>query len=251
MHEPAAAMMTHELARQVVDIIAGENLHAGRASTSPEVVNSGDRTGAGEVEPALLSLFCRELNEERKRRGQAKFDEKLIEYAKRDTLSNYYSSCVRDLPPRVALFIESELITANGFRDSYIREDAVPAHLTEDELDQLISSRLVRLEDRDGAPRIELTHDVLTGAVREHRDRRLAEEDKAALAARMEQERHALEQSAAEREAEFDRERRVERERRLESEARAGRRFRWLSAALAIATVAGGRPGGSRGEGSQ
>ena len=79
---------------------------------------------------------------------------------------------------------------------------------------------------------------MLTGAVREHRDRRLAEEDKAALAARMEQERHALEQSAAEREAEFDRERRVERERRLESEARAGRRFRWLSAALAIATVA-------------
>ena len=126
VHDPASAMMTHELARQVVDIIAGENLHAGRASASPDVVNSGDRTGAGEVEPALLSLFCRELNEERKRRGQAKFDEKLIEDAKRDTLSNYYSSCVRDLPPRVALFIESELITEKGFRDSYIREDAVP-----------------------------------------------------------------------------------------------------------------------------
>jgi WD40 repeat protein len=175
-------MMTHELARRVVDIIAGENLHTGRASASPDVVNPSDRTGAAEVEPALLSLFCRELNEERKRRGKAKFDEQLIEDAKRDTLSNYYSSCVRDLPPRVARFIESELITEKGFRDSYIREDAVPAHLTEDELDRLISSRLVRLEDRDGAPRIELTHDVLTGAVREHRDRRRAEEDKAALA---------------------------------------------------------------------
>jgi WD40 repeat protein len=195
VHDPASAMMTHELARQVVDIIAGENLHTGRASASPDVISPSDRTGAAEVEPALLSLFCRELNEERKRRGQAKFDEKLIEDAKKDTLSNYYSSCVRDLPPRVARFIESELITEKGFRDSYIREDAVPAHITEDELDRLISSRLVRLEDRDGAPRIELTHDVLTGAVREHRDKRRAEEDKAALAEAAKQAR-AREQAA-------------------------------------------------------
>jgi WD40 repeat protein len=195
VHDPASDMMTHELARRVVDIIAGENLHTGRASASPDVVNPGDRTGAAEVEPALLSLFCRELNEERKRRGQAKFDEQLIEDAKRDTLSNYYSSCVRDLPPRVARFIESELITEKGFRNSYIREDAVPAHLTEDELDRLISSRLVRLEDRDGAPRIELTHDVLTGAVREHRDRRRAEEEKAALEEAAEQ-AHEREQAA-------------------------------------------------------
>ena len=44
-------------------------------------------------------------------------------------------------------FIESELITEKGFRNSYIREDAVPAHLTDDQLDQLISSRLLRLEE--------------------------------------------------------------------------------------------------------
>ena len=98
-----------------------------------------DELGAAEVEPALLSLFCRELNEERKRRGQPQFDEQLVEDAKRDILSNYYSSCVRDLPPRVADFIESELITEKGFRNNYTREDAVPAHLTDDELDQLIA----------------------------------------------------------------------------------------------------------------
>ena len=139
------------------------------------------------MEPALLSLFCRELNEERKRRGQPQFDEQLVEDAKRDILSNYYSSCVRDLPPRVADFIESELITEKGFRNSYAREDAVPSHLTDDELDRLIRSRLLRLEEHYGAQRIELTHDVLTGVVREHRDRRRAErgseQEGAALAA--------------------------------------------------------------------
>jgi WD40 repeat protein len=213
VHEPAAHMMTQELARRVVGIIAGENLHPGRAPVSPQVALQGEQHASAEVEPALLSLFCRELNEERKRRGQAKFDEQLIEDAKHNTLSNYYSACVRDLPDRVARFIETELITEKGFRNSYIREDAVANHqLTEEELDQLISSRLVRLEDRYGAPRIELTHDVLTGAVREHRDRRRAEEEKAALKARMESQR-------------------------LESEARAGRRFRWLSAALAVVSV--------------
>ena len=64
----------------------------------------------------------------------------------------------------------------------------MPAYLTEDELDQLIRSRLLRLEDRYGAQRIELTHDVLTGVVREHRDLRRAEEK---VAEQAEQERHA------------------------------------------------------------
>ena len=230
VHKPASGMMTPELAHRVVGIVAGENLHPSHSPTSADVVSPSDQDAAAEVEPALLSLFCRELNEERKKRGLAQFDMALVEDASRDTLSNYYMSCVRDLRPEVKRFIETELITEKGFRDSYIREDAVPEHLTEAELDRLISSRLVRLEDRYGAPRIELTHDVLTRAVREHRDKRRAEEG---VAAQMEGER----QVAAQREAKLDSERQVERERRLESEARAGRRFRWLSAALALATV--------------
>ena len=224
VQKPAAHLMTDELARRVVGIIAGEDLHPGRDIASTDGVHPGDELGSAEVEPALLSLFCRELNGERKRRGQLQFDERLVEDAERDILSNYYSSCVDDLPPRVARFIETELISEKGFRDSFIREDAVPTHLTEEELAQLISSRLLRLEDRDGAQWIELTHDVLTRVVREHRDRRRAQEERAALAARIEEER----QAAAQRQAELDRERRV------------GRRLRWLSAVLAIVCVAAG-----------
>ena len=153
--------------------------------------------------------------------GSRSFDEQLVEDAKRDILSNYYSSCVRDLPPRVADFIESELITEKGFRDSYAREDAVPSHLTDDELTRLIGSRLLRLEEHYGAQRIELTHDVLTGVVREHRDRRRAEEEKAALAARAEQERQALEQAAAQREAELEAEKQRQQAELRDAELRA------------------------------
>ena len=195
VYKPAAHLMTDALARRVVGIIAGEDLHRGRDTAAPDGDRPSNDIGASDVEPALLSLFCRELNEERKRRGQPHFDERLVEDAKRGVLSNYYSSCVSDLPPRVADFIESELITEKGFRDSYARDDAVPTHLTDDELAQLIRLRLLRLEEYHGAQRIELTHDVLTDVVREHRDRRRADEERAALAARVAQ-AHEREQAA-------------------------------------------------------
>ena len=232
VHKPAQHLMTVGLARRVVAIIAGEDLHRGRDTAETEVDLPVDDLEVSEVEPALLSLFCRELNEERKRRGQPQFDEQLVEDAKRDILSNYYSSCVCDLPPRVARFIESELITEKGFRDSYIREDAVPAHLTEDELDRLIGSRLIRLEDRYGAQRIELTHDVLTRAVREHRDRRRTEEEKAALAEAAQQAHERVEAAQAQAAA--------EEQAKLEAQQQAQillKRTRALRAALALAAV--------------
>ena len=132
-----------------------------------------------------------------------------------------------------AEFVEDDLITEKGFRNSYAREDAVPSILTDDELGRLIGSRLLRLVEYHGAQRIELTHDVLTGVVREHRDRRRGEEEKATLAARAERERQALEHAAAQRQAELDR----EREARFESE-RVGRRLKRLSAVLALVCVA-------------
>jgi WD40 repeat protein len=232
VHEPAKDLMTAALAKRVVDIVAGENLHRHGETAVADVEHRGNGQGAWYLEPALLSLFCRELNEERKRLGQERFEEQLVEGAKSGILSNYYSACVRDLP-HVAEFVEDQLITEKGFRNSYAREDAVPSILTDDELGRLIGSRLLGLVEYHGAQRIELTHDVLTRVVREHRDRRREEEEKAALAARAQRERQALEQAAAQREAELDR----EREARLESE-RAGRRLKWLSAVLALVCVA-------------
>ena len=56
-----------------------------------------------------------------------------------------------------------------------------PAYLTPDQLDRLINQRLLRLEERYGTVRIELTHDLLTKAVLERRRQREVEEEKAAL----------------------------------------------------------------------
>ncbi|CQD03613.1 putative regulatory protein [Mycolicibacterium conceptionense] len=242
VYKPAEHLMTPGLARQVIGIIAGAGLHSGADSLPEDVEVPAD------VEPTLLSLVCRELNEERKRLGKSAFDEQLVEEHGRSTIPNYYTSCVSGMRPEVAEFIENQLITKTGFRDFEAVEDTVPSRLTHEELDQLIDSRLVRLAEYHGTQRIELIHDVLTGTVRDHRDRREAEEDrrraeeakereKQALAAAAEQERQALAQAAKLREAELNRERLAERDRRLESEKAAARRLKRLLAALAIACV--------------
>lgn len=52
-------------------------------------------------------------------------------------------------------FIETELVTGKGFRNSYARDDAVPHHLAPEELGRLIDRRLLRLEERYRTTRIE------------------------------------------------------------------------------------------------
>ena len=148
--------------------------------------------GGGEIEPALLSLFCRGLNERRKREGKPRFDDQLLEGAQEGIILDYYRSCVEDLPDRASRFIETELITAKGFRNSYAKDDAVPAYLAPEQLDRLINQRLLRLEERYGTVRIELTHDLLTKAVLERRRQREVEDEKAALIRRAEEDRQAL-----------------------------------------------------------
>jgi WD40 repeat protein len=175
VYDTAPHLMDEPLARRIVEFVA--------AAAQGE---------SGEIEPALLSLFCRGLNERRKRQGADRFDEQLLEGAQQSIIADYYRSCVEGLPDSVSRFIESDLITEKGFRNSYAKDDAVPGVLTEEQLERLINRRLLRLEERYGTARIELTHDLLTRAVMADRDRRRVEEEKAALARRAEEDRQAL-----------------------------------------------------------
>jgi len=230
--------MDERIAVRIVEFIA-----AAQTAVSPAAMTlaEGGDAGRGEIEPALLSLFCRGLNERRKREGKPRFDDGLLDGAKREIIVDYYRSCLDGMPDQVNRFIENELITEKGFRNSYAMDDAVPSQLTRVQLERLINLRLLRLEERYGTPRIELTHDLLTQAVRQHRDLRRAEEEKAALAERAEHERRIAEEEARRREEKLEsarsaeRHRRLEAEaRRLEAEARAGKRFKRLAAALAV-----------------
>jgi len=165
-------LVAEPLARTIVQFL----------SSGPAIAN-GDTSPAAQasatIEPALLSLFCRGANEHRKRNGDAQFDDALIDGAKDTIVADFYRSSLADQPARVQRFIEEQLITESGFRNSYSVDDAVAmGSLTRGELDTLVDRHLLRHEHHLGADRIELTHDLLTAAVAGGRDeRRLAERE--------------------------------------------------------------------------
>ena len=150
-----------------------------------------------EVEPALLSVVCRELNNKRLQLDQERISADLLEGSQQQVLADFYERSVADLPREIRLFIEDRLLTVSGFRDSVALENALQLPgVALDDIDRLVERRLIRREDRGGVQRLELTHDLLAGVVRASRDSRLlreeAEKERLALIQRQEEEQAAL-----------------------------------------------------------
>ena len=131
-----------------------------------------------EVQPALLSLVCSELNHKRPAGGRITAD--LLEAEEERIIAGFYARSVADLPPQVQVFIEDDLLTLDGFRDSCawdkaLREPGVSAAT----LETLVRRRILRKDLRSGTLRVELTHDLLTEVIRRNRDARQAREARA------------------------------------------------------------------------
>jgi len=123
-----------------------------------------------EVEPALLSVVCRELN---RKRGKRRITADLIEGSQEEILAGFYERSLGDLEPDVQAFVEDGLLTVSGYRDSVALENAQTEFgVTGEAINQLVDRRLLRVEDRAGLKRVELTHDCLTKVITTSRDRR-------------------------------------------------------------------------------
>ncbi|MBW8878094.1 MAG: hypothetical protein JF614_24285 [Acidobacteria bacterium] len=148
-----------------------------------------------EIDPALLSVVCSELNHKRQQAEPPldRITPALLEGADREILSGFYERGMAGLDPAVRTFVEDELITERGYRDSHALEDALALPgVTSEALDALIRSRLLRVDERQSVRRLELTHDVLTRVVKESRDNRRAREaEEAALAQQRRNRRNA------------------------------------------------------------
>lgn len=155
-------------ARRIVGFVAGEVAAAG----IPEVA-----LAELEIEPALLSVVCRELNNMRRQQGEPRITADLLAGHWTEILSDFYERSLADLAPEVRIFIENHLITESGYRDSVALETALrEPGITREVLARLIDRRLLRKETRGEQQRVELTHDVLTGVIRDSRDTRRQQE---------------------------------------------------------------------------
>jgi hypothetical protein len=176
---------------QVVDDDVGRRI-LGLAWTNEDRPVDTSEFSAVEVDPALLSVVASELNRKRQHAipPSERITPALLEGADREILSGFYEASMAGLDPRVRTFVEDELITGRGYRDSHVLEDALTRPgVTADAIDALIHRRLLRVDERQHTHRVELTHDVLTRVVRESRDNRRAREAEEAARAR---EREAL-----------------------------------------------------------
>jgi hypothetical protein len=157
--KPGKGLVNEEVAEAIVRFVAG----------GAEIQNA-------EVEPALLSLVCRELNDARIIAGRSEISPDLLKGSQDSILGNFYERSLADQPPSVRRVVEDQLLTASGFRENIAEERLVAAFkaagAAPETLAVLVNRRLLRVEDRLDLRRVELTHDVLCGVVKASRDQR-------------------------------------------------------------------------------
>src|SRR6478672_12018105 len=177
--KPGGRLVSEEVAESIVRFIAG-----------------GSELPNAEVEPSLLSLICRELNNARIAQGRTEISADLLAGSRDTILSEFYERALADQPPGVRQFIEDEMLTESGFRESLAEERVRKAFAAvgapPDTLAKLVDRRLLRIEERLDLRRVELTHDVLCSVVKASRDLRYERE------ARDEAERQLVAQRARE-----------------------------------------------------
>lgn len=158
--KPGEGIVTEEVAKKIVDKLAyrptTQSTHADNIC----------------VEPALLSLFCNELDKKRQQQKEKKITLSLLETFGDDIIQEFYNNTISGISQSSAEFLENVLLTKDGFRDNVSLNDALSSGLTEQELEHLKNNRLIRIEEWGGAKRIEFTHDVLCKVAKERRDNR-------------------------------------------------------------------------------
>jgi hypothetical protein len=169
--------MGEKQARQVI-ALGAPLLAPGVEDRIVQYVAGGAATDDVTVAPALLSLVLRELNERRLARGpEAKITPDLLDVEQHKIFEDFYLRTLADFPPNVRLFIEDELLTASGHRNSCALDDALTRpDVTLPVLNELVNRRLLAYEDRHHTRRVELTHDVLVPVIKASRDSRLTRE---------------------------------------------------------------------------
>ncbi|MBT0669331.1 hypothetical protein HT136_13245 [Novosphingobium profundi] len=161
---PGRALLEDDVAEKIVDELSGADTKARRATA--------------EIDPAILSLFCRELNERRLQAGADKIDETAFTTAADEILNEFYERSMDGIARSVRRFVEDDLVVEPGVRvDMPIdraRKLVDPADVRD--IEELVRRRILKLEERQSTVRVELVHDVLLEPLRISRDARIQQE---------------------------------------------------------------------------
>ncbi|HEX2747363.1 MAG TPA: hypothetical protein VHM91_05120, partial [Verrucomicrobiales bacterium] len=150
----------------------------------------------GSVDPGFDDVILRALQMDPRRRyaGAQEFRDALVAAyetalladpgeltgeSQAQVLETFYENVISGLPETVRFYVEDKLLTPSGYRDSRALDEALSSPgITRTSLDRLIENRLLRIEERAGVPRVEISHDRLTRVIQASRDARRAKEER-------------------------------------------------------------------------
>jgi WD40 repeat protein len=190
VREPGRGIAEGPVAGQIVRFVAAAN--QSRTITGEDV-----GLDSLQVDPALLSVVCRELNARRIEQHKQRITADLLEQSGTNILNDFYEHAFAGLSTATRTFVEDRLLTASGFRSTVPLEEAAQAGIAADEIERLVDRRLIRTEERLGIPHLELSHDLLTKVVQKSRaDRKVREQLELDKRQREVEERKLAEQEA-------------------------------------------------------
>jgi WD40 repeat protein len=157
-------------------------------------LSDGDAIDQLDVEPSLLSLLCEQLNERRIKRELPEITRDLVSDNRDSILDEFYNGAFREEPAALCEFVEDELLSRTGYRETVALDAARDAlrsrGVSPDKLEDLVVRRLLRYEERQTQRRVEIVHDVLIPVIL--RSRALRQERQATEKAQREAEESRL-----------------------------------------------------------
>jgi archaellum component FlaC len=180
--KPAPGLVSEQVALEIIHHLSFSEREQPQPTQSRECLKTQS------IEPALLSLYCTELNRRRKSQGLPKFSSSLISGTRSEILAGFYENAFSGLPEKVREFVEDRLLTVSGSRNMFPIEDALATpEVTSDRLATLVDRRLIHKVTTVTGNWIELSHDIVADVAR------------ASQKTRQQRQRYAAEKEAIER----------------------------------------------------
>ncbi|CAA0123962.1 Uncharacterised protein [Halioglobus japonicus] len=157
--KPGKNIVDVNVAKELVNFVAGQ-------SAANFVARDGTQNKY--VEPALLCVILRELNNQRLAAGEEKISSQLIAKKQPEAIMfEFYKNGLEGLSREVRDFIEEQLLTASGSRNRVSEDDAIQRFkITEKDIATLVDRRIIQRERVGNSTWLELSHDTLTPVVK-------------------------------------------------------------------------------------
>lgn len=158
---PRPDIVTRNVALHIISKIIGRR-----------VVDNELRLEATYVDTSMLSLFCTELYNYAMSDKNGLITIELVDLYGENILEWFYDRNMQILPKQTYVYLENQLLTHSGFRNSVALEDLLQHGVLQEQLDILAENRIIRIEDVNHNMRVEFTHDVLCRIAKKRKEAR-------------------------------------------------------------------------------